>query len=156
MDSENGGQYQYSNDLQRQATASIARKKVLAAYANAAKKSFENHTDNASTMKEEKVNTTVNAEAWKRYHSAWQEYYQKYYSDYYSTAAKNYVEKERLKDARAKAEEEEILKPVENEDKLRRFIRKKATDSARKSRRHHKLIPIFAGVFVVLLILFLQ
>ncbi len=156
MDSKNGGQYQYSTDLQRQATASIARKKVLAAYANAAKKSFADHTDNAATMKEEKINTSINSESWKRYHSAWQNYYQKYYSEYYSSAAKNYIEKERLKDARNKAEEEEILKPQENEDHLRRFVRKKATESARRSRRHRKLIPIIAGVTVVLLILFLQ
>ena len=156
MDSQKGGQYQYSTDLQRQATASIARKKVLAAYANAAKKSFEDHTDNASTMKEEKINPTINSESWKRYHSAWQNYYQKYYSEYYSSAAKNYIEKERLKDARNKAEEEAILKPQTEETELRRFIRKKATESAKKTRRHRKLIPIIAGVTVVLLILFLQ
>ena len=156
MDSQKGGQYQYSTDLQRQATASIARKKVLAAYANAAKKSFEDHTDNASTMKEEKINPTINSESWKRYHSAWQNYYQKYYSEYYSSAAKNYIEKERLKDARNKAEEEAILKPQTEETELRRFIRKKATESAKKTRRHRKLIPIIAGATVVLLILFLQ
>lgn len=156
MDSKNGGQYQYSNDLQRQATASIARKKVLAAYAKAAEKSFADHTDNASTMKEEKINPTVNSESWKRYHSAWQNYYQRYYGEYYSNAARNYIEKERLKDARAKAEEEVVLKSQENEDRLRRFIRKKATDSARKSRRHRKFIPIIAGVCVVLIVLFMQ
>ena len=41
-------------------------------------------------------------------------------------------------------------------DRLRQEIRKKATDSAKKSRRHRHLIPIIAGVAVVLLILFLQ
>ena len=41
-------------------------------------------------------------------------------------------------------------------DNLRRKIRKKATDSAKKSRRHRRFIPIIAGVTVVLLILFLQ
>ncbi|MDO5480379.1 MAG: class E sortase [Candidatus Saccharibacteria bacterium] len=41
-------------------------------------------------------------------------------------------------------------------DRLRQEIRKKATDSAKKSRRHRHLIPIIAGVVVVLLILFLQ
>ena len=47
-------------------------------------------------------------DSWKTYHSAWQDYYQKYYSEYYSNAARNYIAKERLKDAREKAEEDEI------------------------------------------------
>ncbi len=186
MDSENGGQS--SSDLQRQAAAQIARKKVLAAYAEAAKKSAQ--TSNADKMKDEPITTNINSESWKKYHSAWQNYYQKYYNDYYSRAAQNYIAKERLKDAREKAEEEEILSSLtrasktsgkkagmtlgtvvmENEsaeqnsennltnieNSLRRRIRKKATESAKKTRRHRKLIPILAGVAVTLLILFLQ
>ena len=89
------------------------------------------------------------------------------------------IEKEKLKDARKRAEEEEILSSLTKSsakvdknpglalrDKngnseaignvLRDKIRKKAIESAKKTRRGRKLIPIFAGVFVVLLILFLQ
>ena len=39
---------------------------------------------------------------------------------------------------------------------LRERIRRKATDQARETRRHHKLVPVIAGVVAVLLILFLQ
>ena len=186
MDSTNGGQS--SSDLQRQAAAAIARKKVLAAYAASAKKSAKESEKNEARMKDEPVTKKIDAESWKKYHSAWQDYYQKYYSEYYSNAAKNYVAKERLKDAREKAEEEEILKSLtkssaklgkkaglslgtgaENEtsaydstendnikQELRKKIRKKATESAKNSRRKRHLIPILAGVAVVLLILFLQ
>lgn len=179
MDSKDGGQT--SSDLQRQAAAAIARKKVLAAYAESAKKAAKEAGADDAHMKDEPVVQKVDAESWKKYHSAWQDYYQKYYSEYYSTAAKNYVAKERLKDAREKAEEEEILKSltktsaklgkksglslgtgddVEEDDdiktELRQKIRKKATESAKKSRRKRHLIPILAGVAVVLLILFLQ
>lgn len=186
MDSANGGQS--SSDLQRQAAAAIARKKVLAAYAASAKKSAKESEENEARMKDEPVAKKIDAESWKKYHSAWQDYYQKYYSEYYSNAAKNYVAKERLKDAREKAEEEEILKSLtkssaklgkkaglslgtgveneasaydsaENDDikqELRKKIRKKATESAKNSRRKRHLIPILAGVAVVLLILFLQ
>lgn len=179
MNPDNGGQS--SSDLQRQAAAAIARKKVLAAYAESAKK--------AAHLKNEPVTQKINSESWKKYHSAWQDYYQKYYSEYYSKAARTYIEKERLKDAREKAEEEEILgsltrlsakvgqKPglslgteknaqesasLNSEkdggirDNLRRIIRKKATENAKKSRRRRHLIPILAGVSVVLIILFLQ
>ena len=177
MNSDNGGQS--SNDLQRQAAAALARKKVLAAYEVANKKTSDKQND--AHMKDAPVNTKINSESWKKYHSAWQNYYQKYYSEYYTKAAKDYVAKERLKDAREKAEEEEILNSLtrsssklgkkssglslgtgslEPEDDikagLRRKIRKKATASAKNTRRKRHLMPILAGVAVVLLILFLQ
>ncbi len=184
MDSKDGGQS--SSDLQRQAAAALARKKVLAAYAESAKKATKQTTENDAHMKSEPITPKINSESWKKYHSAWQDYYQKYYSDYYSKAARTYIEKERLKDAREKAEEEEILGSLarasnlgdkknglslktglENEasayessasieESLRQKIRKKATESAKKSRRKKPFLPIFAGVAVVLLILFLQ
>ena len=188
MDSKKGGRA--SRDLQRQTASQIARKKVLAAYTAAAQKAAKNPENNSSHLKSEPVTPKINSESWKKYHSAWQDYYQKYYSDYYSRAARTYIEKERLKDAREKAEEEEILssltraskksdkkagltlgaktsdehsasKSPKNQtddikNKLRKTIRKKATENARKSRRRRHLIPILAGVAVVLLILFLQ
>ena len=187
MDSASGGQN--SNDLQRQAASALARKKVLAAYAGNAKKMARETTPNDSHMKQEPISPKINSESWKKYHSAWQDYYQKYYSEYYSKAARTYIEKEKLKQAREKAEEEEILQSLTRSssrlgkkssmalgtgkdinqsaslnsddgdsirDDLRRKIRKKATDNAKKSRRHRHLIPILAGVAVMLLILFLQ
>ena len=92
MDSKTSGQS--SSDLQRQAAAALARKKVLAAYAESARKS--QLTANGSHMKDEPITPKIDSESWRRYHSAWQDYYQKYYSEYYSNAAKNYVAKERL------------------------------------------------------------
>lgn len=181
MDSSNGGQ---SSDLARQTASQIARKKVLAAYADAAQKSAHQAQTEKARMKDEPITRKIDSESWKKYHSAWQDYYQRYYSSYYSKAAQNYIAKERLKDAREKAEEEEILQsltkfskktdqkagmslgtgtqPGEEEnaakigDLLKRKIRKKATDGAKKTRRKRRYIPILAGVAVVLLVLFLQ
>ena len=184
MDSDTGGQS--SSDLQKQAAAAIARKKVLAAYAESAKKAARDNVNKAH-MKDEPVVSKINSESWKQYHSAWQNYYQKYYSEYYSKAAKDYVAKERLKDAREKAEEEEILSSLAKASKLgkksgfslktntdsqsndsdvdeqdsiraqlRSRIRKKATESAKNTRRKRHLAPILAGISVVLVILFLQ
>lgn len=184
MNSENGGQS--SNDLARQAAAQLARKKVLAAYTEKAQKSARAAGTQEGRLKDEPITTRINSESWKRYHSAWQNYYQKYYSDYYSKAAKDYIAKERLKDAREKAEEEEILNSLTRFSKksdqkaglslgtgknpeasakegsakigeqLRQKIRKKATESVKNTRRKRKFIPIAAGAFVVMLILFLQ
>lgn len=183
MNSENGGQ---SSDLARQAAAQIARKKVLAAYTERAQKSAQSATAGEGKLREEPITARINSESWKKYHSAWQSYYQKYYNDYYSKAAQDYIAKERLKDAREKAEEEEVLNSIakfsrkpgkaaglslglevngvasdqDNNatigDRLRRKIRIKATESAKNTRRKRKFIPILAGVFVVVLILFLQ
>ncbi len=187
MDSKNGGQS--ASDLQRQAAAAIARKKVLAAYAENAQKSAKAAHDDDAHLKNEPIAPKINSESWKKYHSAWQDYYQKYYSEYYSKAARTYIEKEKLKRARAEAEEEDLLKSLtkssaklgqkpamslgtgkntqtsasensENADdireNLRRKIRAKAADNAKKSRRKRHLAPILAGLAVVLLILFLQ
>ena len=176
------------NDSQRQTAAAIARKKVLAAYAGSAKKKEHSISNEKAHLKDEPTTPKINSESWKKYHSAWQDYYQKYYSEYYTKAAKDYVAKERLKDAREKAEEEEILSsltktsarigkrsgfdlgtgtntgndtdnPSSTDDikaELKRRIHKKAKESAKKTHRKRHLIPILAGVAVVLIILFLQ
>ena len=134
MDSDTGGQFSSgfsrssSDDAQRRAAVEIARQKVLAAYASSAENgplgqgsaprqaiysgsgTVYNPTTSTSHLKDNPVSpdTTANSDSWKTYHSAWQDYYQKYYSEYYSNAARNYIAKERLKDAREKAEEDEI------------------------------------------------
>lgn len=155
MDSDTGGQF--SSDLSRQAAAQIARRKVLAAYANAAQKQAQSSAQPGQHLKDEPVQPKINSESWKKYHTAWQDYYQKYYSNYYSNAAREYIAKEKLKEAREKAEEEEIAAHEINQDnQLRIKIRKKATDNAKKSRRMRKFVPLFAGLAVALTILFLQ
>ena len=96
MDSDDGGQIL---DPQRKAAAEIARRKVLAAYGKTGNVSQPNITNgagayavpNSAHMKEEPINSRINSESWKKYHSEWQNYYQKYYSDYYSNAAKQYI-----------------------------------------------------------------
>lgn len=182
MDSRNGGQS--SSDLARQAAARLARQKVLAAYAEKARNAAQN--TNGEKLKNVPLTTKIDSESWRKYHSAWQNYYQKYYNDYYSNAAKNYIAKERLKDAREKAEEEEILQSLTSFskkhgettglplhttkyekgiqqvteasiiDKLRWRIRAKAAKDIKHIRKKRKYVPILAGVFVVILILFLQ
>ena len=166
MDSDKGGQ---SFDPSRQTAAEIARRKVLVAYAEAAEKRVGSSGQN-SHLKSSSA-PSINSESWKHYHSAWQNYYQKYYSEYYANAAKEYVAKERLKDAREQAEEEDIAAELKlgqggayrnsattevGNEKLRQTIRKKATDGAKKGRRFRKFIPLMSGLFVVLLVLFLQ
>ena len=149
MDSKTGGLS--SDEKQRQAAAEIARRKVLKAYES-----------------KQEVD-------WKKYHTAWQDYYQKYYSQYYMNAAKEYVaktqaktareesEKRRAEDDRAKVSAVIASKPSENQDEKRENersfkerIRERAMEKAKASSRRRKLTPIFMGLAVVLVILFLQ
>ena len=92
MNSEQGGQS--TSDLQRRAASEIARKKVLAAYSDSNRRPARQSDPSDGHMKTEPGVTRIDSESWKRYHSAWQNYYQKYYSEYYSKAARTYIEKE--------------------------------------------------------------
>lgn len=143
MDSKNGGLS--SEQKQRMAAAEIARQKVLQSYDK------QNEMD------------------WKRYHTAWQDYYQKYYSEYYMKAAKDYVAKQQVAEAQKRAEaakSEVIASQVpdarnsgeeQGSEGLKAKIRERAMErDKRRTSRRQRLIPLIAGLTVVLTILFLQ
>lgn len=182
MSSNPGGQS--SSNLQKRAASALARKKVLAAYANMAKKSDHSGVDNAH-LKAEPVSPKITSESWKKYHSAWQDYYQKYYSNYYSKAAQEYILKERQKDVQSPITDNTALESLasnanknkesinlsmnarsqktdrgnndgEVEKSLRQKIREKAAEKSTRFKRHRKFFPILAGICVVILVLFLQ
>jgi len=192
MDSKDGGLS--SADKQRQAAAEIARRKVLIAYeqkevdkaAEFIKKqeSAPNAANQTLGKSATPVLKTVTNEDWKKYHTAWQDYYQKYYSEYYLNAAKEYVARNQVKAIREKAVEEEVKSKYGIEKKtaaevagevggsatihsrpdpeekridrsLKARIQARAMEKVKGSRRK-KLTPIFAGIAVMLTILFLQ
>ena len=171
MNPNTGGQY--SDERQRQTAAEIARKKVLSAYSSSSVFSSQTQTSqpetaqpqNTGTYKNTPVNTTVSNQDLQKYHSAWQNYYQKYYNDYYAKAAKQYIETEKLKAERAKNDEKRLgadqLAPEATDNEvvtqtLRETIQKKADSRFKIKKKHKKLIPALAGIFVVLFVLFLQ
>lgn len=124
------------------------------------------NSENRSSLKQAPINLTKQAPDWQKYHSDWQNYYQKYYSEYYAKAAQKYLETEKSKlsaqtastnaylsqdsIARTKASAKQV------EVSLRERIREKANSSFKLSKRHKQFVPIFAGVFSVLFVLFLQ
>ena len=125
------------------------------------------NSENRSSLKQAPINLTKQAPDWQKYHSDWQNYYQKYYSEYYAKAAQKYLETEKSKlsiqTASANsaylsqdsiARTEASAKQVEVS--LRERIREKANSSFKLSKRHKQFVPIFAGVFSVLFVLFLQ
>ena len=200
MDSKTGGLS--SDDKQRMAAAEIARRKVLLAYeqkevnkaAEFIKKQDKaiyssNLSQNRSALESAQqqrssgvlgtsvtpVLKTVSNEEWKKYHTAWQDYYQKYYSEYYLNAAKEYVAKQQVKAIREEAVKREVEQtytgktPAEiahnmssdseeqaKQGAFKARIQEKAMERAKTTSRRKKLIPVFAGIAVTLTILFLQ
>ncbi len=153
---QNGTQSQ--SDKQRETAEGIARKKVLAAYGYvnesapnagatggnaggmvmtgvatgniAASADADVSARSGERLKDQPVALRANSEDWRKYHSAWQNYYQKYYSEYYANAARNYVERERLRDARRRAEEEDALESFGRTGSLRSRIENRSRATA--------------------------
>lgn len=151
------------------------------AYTSATKTPPQTYTDTAANDQKSEIGSYKQAPSnanetkqsdLQKYHSAWQNYYQKYYSDYYSKAARQYVETERLKVSR---EKQDVLRNGEERDArnyvksdlseasvdqieltLREKIQKKADGRFHVKKKHKKFIPLFAGIAVALVVLFLQ
>ncbi len=124
------------------------------------------NTENRSSLKQTPINLNNQTNNWQKYHSDWQNYYQKYYSEYYAKAAQKYIETEKNKLSGAAAVEQNQLsqdnitggdlESKQVETSLREKIRQKANSSFKLTKRHKQLVPLFAGIFSVLFILFLQ
>lgn len=91
-----------------------------------------NSTATPSSFKDTPINTATTNEEWKKYHSAWQDYYKNYYSDYYSKAAQTYLATEKMKNERA------------------------ASGKLRKARNFRRAIPAVIVILIILTGLFLQ
>ena len=122
----------------------------------------------------------IKTEDWRKYHSAWQDYYQKYYGEYYGKAARDYIARERekyernaaLREASIKATAERKIiasnaaaneasaidnkssKAVQADFKAK--IQEKVSKRAKKVRKSRHFIPITVGVIILLLGLLFQ
>jgi sortase A len=91
-DTANKSQQLTSAQKQQITATELARKRVLEAYRK-----------QGQAPQEYKAATTqspapqITADDWRKYHSAWQNYYQKYYGEYYGKAAQDYIAREKMK-----------------------------------------------------------
>ena len=114
----------------------------------------------------------IEAERWRKYHTAWQEYYRKYYEQYYVSEVQKNIASQTQGTA-ASAARSAILQPsaevsaqppreagtvTQNEamSELRQSIIKSAQDSAKKVRKSRHFIPILAALLVVVTVALLQ
>lgn len=167
MDNKDGGM---SSASRQQMTATeLARKRVLEAYQHRAQ-DYRAPTENSPAPQ-------IKQEDWKKYHSAWQDYYQKYYGEYYGKAAREYVARERLRlerqmmdkqrkeqeDAASKVPErpKEIIHTITEESQevqndFKSKIQSKAQERAKKVRKSKHFIPLTVGLVILVGGLLLQ
>lgn len=102
---------------------------------------------------------SIDQDQWKKYHSAWQEYYQKYYQQYY-TGYVHKVLQERESQQKTDRQAEPLLgegsEKKQELSQLRQQIVTKARTSAKKARGSRHFIPIAAALCVVMVFAFLQ
>ncbi len=109
----------------------------------------------------------VQADQWKQYHSAWQDYYQQYYERYYvgqihharQALEARVVEAAGNKQPAATARTEQLPETLSHDEAiydLRSKLLSRMEESAKKARKSRHFIPIAAALCVVVLFLFLQ
>jgi sortase A len=103
-----------------------------------------------------------NPEQWKKYHSAWQNYYQKYYEQYYITEVSKAIKTDGSSTVESPASkttnsgEPKALTQKEALAELRENIREKAQTTANKARGSRHFMPIASAFVVVLAFALLQ
>jgi sortase A len=118
--------------------------------------------------------TTVQAEEWKKYHSAWQDYYKRYYEGYYTqqvASAKRNLEISQASSVPVKPTEaigsqtDDTIEPEQHEgpvtrkqamQDLKEKLRTQVETSAKKARKSRHFVPVIATLAVLLIFGFLQ
>lgn len=163
------------SDASRQAAAQIVRNQIDSLYASSAsnesnQQNTEQFTDQASPYdRKASSHPQPQAEDWKQYHSAWQNYYQKYYEGYYTqrlrqskqtleqqVAARTASTPGYFDNQPAEVEADQTMSPEEAVFDLRQKLLGKVKDSAKKVRKSRHFVPITAALIVVLIFAFLQ
>lgn len=123
--------------------------------------------------REHKAHPLPEAEQWKQYHTAWQNYYQKYYENYYTAkaAATPVLEINETPSSKSPKHEgyfthqpaepthEETPEELSNNEalfELRQKLLGRVQASAKKIRKSRHFIPIISALAVVLIFVFIQ
>lgn len=99
------------------------------------------------------IHSNTTEDSWKRYHSAWQNYYQKYYESYYIhhlKLATNQQQKQAEDPENKKKNDEEAV------FYLRQRLIGKVHESATKIKKSRHFWPIASGVATILVLLLVQ
>lgn len=146
--------------VQQEASANIIRSQIEHVYTNSQPEEPVEHSETTYARTHSGQHQTVEADQWKQYHSAWQEYYQKYYERYYlgevhKTKQALAAQKTFTENNSEEPKTESFTKQEALYD-LKRTLLGRVRESAKKVRGSRHFIPITAAVCVMLVFLFLQ
>lgn len=163
-----------STSSSQQAAANVVRAQIDSLYDNDSKaprdETYNTETASSPYDRTHGHHPQPQAEQWKQYHSAWQNYYQKYYEGYYTQQLRR--SQHTLEDKIASSTPSntgyfshqpaeptasaDILSTEEAVFDLRQKLLGKVRDSAKNVRKSRHFVPIISAIFVVLLFMFLQ
>lgn len=119
-----------------------------------------NSQETASPYQQTHTNThNVQAEQWKQYHSAWQDYYKQYYERYYLHQVHQAKQQAQANPPIAQESPPKADQPLSKDEalyELRNSLISKIKASAITVRKSRHFIPIAAALSVMLVFIFLQ
>lgn len=138
------------------AAARVVRAKIDSIYNNSDSPPNEQAKSENPYQRTHQLHSDPQAEQWKQYHSAWQNYYQKYYEGYYShhlDRAKRELKEQTPINGHGDSENTSSEDPI---FKLRQKLLETVRQSAAKVKKSRHFVPIISGIAVVIIFLFLQ
>lgn len=150
---------------QQSAAANVLRSQIDSLYSGGAsnEEPAQETTDSNPYHRTHTAHPTPQADQWKEYHTAWQNYYQKYYENYYTAevakSSTSTTDKKEGYFSNQPAKSEEAPEELSNNQalfELRQKLLGKVQESAHKIRKSRHFIPILSAVTVVLIFVFIQ
>lgn len=146
------------------AAANVIRSQIDSIYGGGAGHGDHGHNPEAPNPYQRTLHSRPepDEDEWKKYHSAWQNYYQKYYEGYY--AQQSGTPGAQNQGYFSSSPDNDQPKPVAQEEltndealfELRQKLLGRVKQSAKKIRKSRHFVPILAAVMVVLVFVFLQ
>lgn len=149
---------------QQDAAANVIRSQIDSLYGDSTVAPVAQPSAQQATPYQRTHNThpTPQADQWKEYHSAWQNYYQKYYENYYTAATATQPTGQAPAGNHyfsGTTDAEETAEELSNDQalfELRQKLLGRVQEGAKKIRRSRHFLPIAAAIGVVLIFVFLQ
>lgn len=146
-------------EAQQAASANIVRSQLDTLYeSQQSTRTPQETAANPYTRTHSNDHQTVEADQWKQYHSAWQEYYQQYYERYYLGEVHK-TKQELTAQANqqiSNSQEPETFTKQEAMHDLKQKLFGRIRESAKKARGSRHFVPITAALCIMLVFLFLQ
>jgi sortase A len=174
---DGGSSQSPTNQTAKEAAAQLIRNQIDSIYDNTSQPNDSQVQSEAQSTPLEDINPyqrthtqtphLEQANDWKHYHTAWQNYYQKYYEGYYKHhlgKAKEEIKNQQTTIYTPTPTEEKTTEPPANETQtkeeaifdMRQELLGKVHKSASKIRKSRHFVPVISGIIVVMIFAFLQ